>query len=243
MTYCFDLDNTLCQTNGRDYATSQPIFSRIYKVNSLYEQGHYILIYTARGMGFYKGDLSKIESEYREMTESALRSWGLKFHKLQFGKPSYDRIIDDKNMSLLEFDSMTRIKGFVAGAFDLIHPGYALMFEEAKRNCSHLTVALHINPSKERPGKLSPILNRDERICILRSIRYIDDVVTYQTEEDLKKILDFINPDVRFLGEDYQNQDYTQGNSRPKIHYLNRSHGWSTTRLKKLIHKQIQENG
>lgn len=87
-TYCFDLDATLCLTNGTDYASSKPISSRISVVNELYDAGATIYIMTARG--FVSG------LDLRELTESQLLSWGVKFHKLFMGKPAADVYIDDK---------------------------------------------------------------------------------------------------------------------------------------------------
>ena len=67
-------------------------------------------------------------------------------------------------------------KGFVAGNFDVIHPGYIKMFKECNTNCDHFTVLLHSDPSIERPEKLKPILTLDERIEVLSSIKYIHDI-------------------------------------------------------------------
>lgn len=240
MKYCFDLDNTLCETSGRDYENSKPIFHRIQKLNRLFDDGHYIFIYTARGMGFYEGDVQRVEQEYRELTEKNLEEWGVKYHKLLFGKPGYDIIIDDKNQTLLEFDLTNGMStGFIAGSFDVMHPGYIKMLKEAKRYCSHLIVALHNDPSLERPSKIKPILSLEDRKDILESIRHIDLVVTYSSEEELASLLDRYRIDVRFLGDDYIEKDYTKGSKDIPIHYLDRQHGWSTTLFKKLIAQQI----
>ena len=132
------------------------------------------------------------------------------------------------------------ITGFIAGAFDIIHPGYIDMFEEAKRNCDILCVGLHTDPTLDRPEKLKPILDYSDRFKILSSIKYIDKIYSYDTEIDLINLLKSIAPDVRFLGEDYRNKEVTGGDLLIRIHYLNRGHGWSTTKFKKMIHSQIQ---
>ena len=93
---CFDLDNTLCNTAGSDYENSKPIKNKIKFVNSLYDQNYYILIFTARYMGKFKGKRSKVVSFGYKKTLSQIKSWGLKFNSLEMGKPSYDYIIDDK---------------------------------------------------------------------------------------------------------------------------------------------------
>ena len=126
--------------------------------------------------------------------------------------------------------------GFIAGCFDVIHPGYIAAFKEAKSVCSHLVVGLHNDPSIERPEKARPILSLEDRIETLESIRYVDDIITYNTEQDLVSILKGWSIDVRFLGDDYKDRtDYTGYGLDIDIHFLSRSHGWSATLLKKHI--------
>jgi glycerol-3-phosphate cytidylyltransferase len=98
---------------------------------------------------------------------------------------------------------------------------------------------LHDDPSFERPEKLKPVLSLEERIETLSAIRYIDEIMVYRTEKELYKLLVDIKPDVRFLGDDYKGKTFTGGDLGIKIHYLDRSHGWSTTKYKNLIAKTI----
>lgn len=130
--------------------------------------------------------------------------------------------------------------GFIAGSFDVIHPGYIYMFEESKKNCNYLIVALQDDPTIERPGKLKPILTLLERIKILESIKYIDEIVTYNTEKELLEILNKIKPNIRFLGDDYKGKKITGEDLGIPIYYLDRSHGWSTTRFKTEISEQTK---
>lgn len=88
-TYCFDIDDTICVTDGLDYEKSIPIKDRIDKVNKLKEQGHKIIFFTARGF------VTKID--YRELTLGQLEDWGVRFDELYMGKPAADYYIDDKN--------------------------------------------------------------------------------------------------------------------------------------------------
>ena len=97
-TLCFDLDNTLCKTKGSKYEKSVPIKNKIKYVNSLYNKNYYILIFTARYMGKFKGNKSKVLSYGYKKTLKQITDWGLKFNKLEMGKPSYDYIIDDKSI-------------------------------------------------------------------------------------------------------------------------------------------------
>ena len=96
MNYFFDLDNTLCVTKGTNYHESKPIFKRIKKVNELYNEGNIITIYTARG--------SVSKKNYKELTLTQLKRWGVLYHNLNIGeKPDFDILIDDKAKSDKEF--------------------------------------------------------------------------------------------------------------------------------------------
>ena len=131
------------------------------------------------------------------------------------------------------------IKGFTAGNFDVIHPDYIKLFKECFQNCDHLTIFLHPDPSIERPSILKPILTLEERIEILESIKYISDIKTYTHESELYELTKKGNYNIRFLGYDYRNKKYTGDDLDIKIHFLNRDHGWSTTKFKTLISKSI----
>ena len=125
--------------------------------------------------------------------------------------------------------------GIIAGNFDVIHPGYIKMFKECKTYCKQLIVLLHIDPSIERPEKLKPILTKQERTEILTSIKFINGIAYYTYEKELVDLIYRLNPDIRFLGDDYRGKTYTGFELDIPIHYLNRDHGWSTTKFKKLI--------
>jgi glycerol-3-phosphate cytidylyltransferase len=130
---------------------------------------------------------------------------------------------------------MTSKIGVIAGNFDVIHPGYIHMFDECKSYCDTLLLLLHDDPSIERPEKIKPILSLNERTMVLNSLKQIDRIITYKTESDLYKILMDKKIDVRFLGDDYRGKSFTGDDLNIPIHYLDRSHGWSTTKFKKLI--------
>lgn len=126
--------------------------------------------------------------------------------------------------------------GVVAGAFDVIHPGYIRMFKEAKEICEYLLVLLHDNPSLENPLKPEPVLSMQERREILLAIKYVDGVFEYKTDEELAEIINELPPHVRILGEDYVGKPHI-GNDFP-VHYCKRDHKWSTTKLKEMIIKR-----
>lgn len=131
------------------------------------------------------------------------------------------------------------IRGVIAGNFDVIHPGYIHMFKECKEHCNHLTVLLHTDPSIERPNKLKPILSISERIEMLTAIEYVDSVSIYNVESDLRDRLREMAPNIRFLGDDYKGKKITGEELHIPIHYLDRSHGWSSTKFKQLIYEQV----
>ena len=128
----------------------------------------------------------------------------------------------------------------MAGAFDLIHPGYVKMFEDARKHCTHLTVALHENPNTEN-NKLSPTQTIEEREQILMALANVDDVRTYNSEYALSEYLKVGKFDVRFLGDDYKDkEEYTGKDLDLKVVFLDRSHGYSTTKLKKKISEDFK---
>ena len=130
--------------------------------------------------------------------------------------------------------------GVIAGSFDVIHPGYIYMFAEAKKICKHLTIALQTDPTFERKEKLKCILSVDERVKMLSSIRYIDNVCLYKTEQELYNLLSNNKFDVRILGNDYINKEITGKNLCKYIYYVERNHGWSTTKFKTMIYNSLE---
>lgn len=128
--------------------------------------------------------------------------------------------------------------GFTAGNFDLLHPGYIYTFETAKEHCDYFMVFLQRDPSETRYTKYKPVIPLYERYKTLMAIKYVDEVVTYQTEEDLINLMEFYKPDVRILGDDYIGKRFTGDHMPIEVIYTTRSHNWSTTRIKDLITKQ-----
>ena len=125
-----------------------------------------------------------------------------------------------------------KIVGFTAGNFDIIHPGYVYTFQTAKKHCDYFMVFLQNDPSVDRANKYKPVVPRAERYNTLMELESVDAVYTYQTEEELRELIEFFKPDVRILGEDYIGKRFTGDDLPPKIVYTSRAHGWSTTKLK-----------
>lgn len=238
--YCFDLDQTLCDTVIKgNYDTAYPFEDRIKEVNDLYDAGHTIWIFTARGMSNL--DVAEAYDKVFIKTKEELIEWGVKHHRLIMGKPPYDHFIDDKAYNSEDwFKKSKPIVGIIAGAFDIIHPGYIQMFHECKSKCTHLIVAINTCPE----GKLKPIFSAKERADTLLSLKYVDEVRFYNSERGLADILRSNDPkiDIRFLGDDYKEKtNFTGCKLDIPIHYISRNHGWSTTKAKDLVHKQVAE--
>ena len=135
------------------------------------------------------------------------------------------------------------MKGIIAGNFDVIHPGYIEMFNEMKKHVDKIHVLLHIDPSLNRPEKIKPLLSVSDRKNTLMALKGVTEVLSYNTEQELLQLIIDINPEIRFLGEDYINRtDYTGYGLPPKIIFLKRDHGWSTTKFKNLIAGSIINN-
>lgn len=142
--------------------------------------------------------------------------------------------------------------GFVAGSFDVIHPGYVAMFKQMKDECESIYVFLQTDPTVERPEKCKPILSVNDRVEMLLALRHIDGVYTYTLEselyESLKSFANHNNNDtyvskyIRFLGDDYIGKSFTGDDLNIEVRYLNRDHGWSTTKYKKLIADEVQRS-
>jgi CMP-N,N'-diacetyllegionaminic acid synthase len=95
---CFDIDGVICKTFKNKYEFSKPDYKVIKIINKLYDNGNYIIIFTARYMGRNNQKISKAKKQGYAFTLNQLKIWNVKFHKLIFGKPSYDLIIDDKGL-------------------------------------------------------------------------------------------------------------------------------------------------
>jgi len=96
---CFDIDNVICRTNSRkNYSKSLPIKKNIKMVNEIYKKGYTVILYTARYMGRCNGNLIEVEKKIKPLTLKQLKSWGVNYHKIYFGKPSFDLFIDDKSL-------------------------------------------------------------------------------------------------------------------------------------------------
>ena len=229
MIYCFDIDNTLCYTESNFYEKATPHQRAIDEVNRLYEEGHTIQLFTARGAVSGK--------DWTVFTRQQMKNWGVNHHELIMNKkPHFDLLIDDKAKNAIEWrKNLKPIRGILAGSFDLIHPGYIKMFKDSKNVCDHLIVALQTDPTIDRPTKNKPVQTLVERKMVLEAISYVDEILVYDTEQSLYNLLESTTIDVRILGSDYKGLPYTGDDLGIPIYYHTRDHEWSTTALKNKI--------
>lgn len=141
------------------------------------------------------------------------------------------------------FDQLRTLRGreigFTCSAFDLLHAGHVAMLAEARSHCDYLIAGLQVDPTIDRPEKNFPIQSIVERQIQLQAVRYVDEVVVYNTEQDLENLLKILPITVRILGIEYQDKDFTGRkiceHRGIKIVYNSRTHDYSTTELRKRI--------
>jgi len=130
--------------------------------------------------------------------------------------------------------------GFTCSTFDLLHAGHIGMLREAKANCDYLIIGLQSDPTIDRPDtKNKPIQTMVERYAQLNALKLVDEIVPYQTEQDLIDILELFAIDVRFLGEEYREKEFTGKDVCRKrgieLHFNKRDHRFSTSDLRKRV--------
>ena len=130
-------------------------------------------------------------------------------------------------------------KGITFGAFDLFHAGHVLMLEEAKTVCDHLIVCIQSDPSLDREEKNKPVQSVIEREIQVSGCRFVDEVIIYDTEADLLNIIDQVDWDVRILGEEYKDKDFTGRDQTLERCYFNkRPHTFSSSELRERVSKE-----
>ena len=136
--------------------------------------------------------------------------------------------------------------GFTASTFDLCHAGHVQMLREAKEQCDYLICGLQVDPSQDRAEKNAPIQTVVERYTQLKAVKYVDEIIPYGTEKDLEDILTMYNIDVRILGEEYRDKDFTGKDICRRrdidLHFNKRDHRFSSSDLRKRVAER-ENNG
>tara|TARA_B000000609_G_C23992766_1_gene250652 strand:+ start:66 stop:479 length:414 start_codon:yes stop_codon:yes gene_type:complete len=134
--------------------------------------------------------------------------------------------------------------GFTCSTFDLLHAGHVQMLRDAKQHCDYLMVGLQVDPSLDRPEKNKPVQTIVERYTQLKGIKYVDEIIPYGTEEDLLDLMELYTIDVRILGEEYRDKDFTGRDICRKrdidIVFNNRDHRFSTSDLRMRVRDETK---
>jgi glycerol-3-phosphate cytidylyltransferase len=129
--------------------------------------------------------------------------------------------------------------GITASTFDLLHAGHVMMLREAKSVCEYLICALQVDPSEDRPEKNAPVQTLVERYIQLQAVKYADEIIVYRSEHDLEDILAMYPIDVRILGEEYKDKDFTGREICKRrgiqLHFNKRDHRFSSSGLRKRV--------
>jgi glycerol-3-phosphate cytidylyltransferase len=133
-------------------------------------------------------------------------------------------------------------RGITASTFDLFHAGHVAMLEEAKSKCSYLIVAIQTDPTVDRPEKNKPVQSIVERQIQVRGCKYVDEIIVYTTEKDLEDILKTFPIDVRILGEEYQDKNFTGKDiclqRGIELYFNKRDHGFSSSGLRRRVYEE-----
>jgi glycerol-3-phosphate cytidylyltransferase len=136
------------------------------------------------------------------------------------------------------------ITGLTASTFDLLHAGHVLMLREAKSQCDYLICALQVDPSIDRPEKNAPVQSLVERYAQLSAVKYVDEILCYQTEKDLEDILELYPINVKIMGKEYKDKDFTGREICKRrgisLYFNSRDHRFSSSDLRKRVAKAEQ---
>ena len=131
------------------------------------------------------------------------------------------------------------ITGLTASTFDLLHAGHIAMLREAKSQCDYLICALQIDPSLDRPEKNSPVQSIVERYSQLSAVKYADEILVYQYESELLDIIQMYPINLRILGEEYRDKDFTGKDECRRLgiqlYFNKREHRFSSSDLRKRV--------
>ena len=127
--------------------------------------------------------------------------------------------------------------GFTCSTFDLLHAGHILMLAECKQVCDYLIVGVQSDPTIDRPGvKNKPVQSIVERYVQLSAVKFVDEIIVYNTEKDLEDMLMFLPLSVRIIGEEYKDKEFTGKkiceDRGIKIWYNSRNHRFSSSELR-----------
>ena len=230
MKYAFDIDNTLVRTDGNDYQNCTPIQHRIDRVNRLFDEGHTIYLFTARGMAS--------GNDYHDLTTKQMQDFGIKHHRLIMGKPDADLFVDDKAISVDEWDAknsnLSSTVIWTNGCYDILHVGHIRLFEHccelAKRCGGRFVIGIDSDSRvRELKGSIRPINNQHDRAEVLLSLKGVDSVYIYNTAEELEEIISVLKPNVMVVGDEYKDKTVIGSQYARLVEFFPKISGYSTT--------------
>jgi len=232
MIYAFDIDNTLVHTVGNDYQNSTPIQHRINRVNDLFDEGNTIYLFTARGMASGK--------DHYELTAKQMQDFGVKHHRIIMGKPDVDLFVDDKAISVHEWDRKQSVSKspviWTNGCYDILHVGHIRLLQYCAsfaRNCGGRFVIGIDSDSrvKQMKGLSRPINTQNDRSEMLLSIDGVDSVYIYDTADELDNIISTLAPEVMVVGDEYRDKTIVGYQHSKNIVFFPKIQGYSTTKI------------
>lgn len=135
-----------------------------------------------------------------------------------------------------------KVVGITCSTFDLLHAGHIIMLQECKKYCDYLICALQSDPTIDRKEKNAPIQSLVERYIQLDAVEYVDKIIPYNTEQELETIFASMDLDVRIIGEEYKDKDFTAKRVCEKrgikLIYNKRDHDFSTSSLRKRVYEE-----
>jgi glycerol-3-phosphate cytidylyltransferase len=140
------------------------------------------------------------------------------------------------------------VTGFTASTFDLLHAGHIAMLKEAKKHCDYLICGLQVDPTLDRPEKNKPVQTVVERYTQLKAVKFVDEIVPYCSENDLEDILQLYDIQVRILGDEYKDKNFTGKqiclDNGIELVYNSRHHRFSSSELRRRVYvlEQIKES-
>lgn len=133
-------------------------------------------------------------------------------------------------------ENSKRVVGITFSTFDLLHAGHIAMLREAKSQCDYLICGLQVDPNLDRPEKNKPVQSLVERWTQLQAVKYVDEIIPYQSEADVEDILNMFQIDVKIMGSEYKEKDFTGKDICRKrgieVYFNSRDHRFSSTELR-----------
>ena len=235
MRYAFDIDNTLVKTNGSDYENSVPIQHRIDRVNYLFDEGHSIYLFTARGMASGR--------DLYEFTANQVREFGIKHHQLIMGKPDVDVFVDDKAISVNDWDQKDLFSKspviWTNGCYDIVHVGHICLFEKCQELAASCNGKFVIGIDsdkrvKKMKGNSRPFNTENDRAKVLLNIKGVDSVWIYDSDEELENLVKTFSPEVMVLGDEYKNSLVIGASHAKSVMYFPKLSEYSTSKILKI---------